>query len=135
MTATPTFIQTPKAGLAQILPADTTTKKTLLTAGASGMKVTAVNVASTDTANRILQMWIVRAAVNFLQQTQTITALAGNDGVVAPINMFTNWPGLPTDNDGQKYLLMESGDTLQVATTTTVTAAKEVDITAVAGNF
>jgi hypothetical protein len=42
MSASPSFAATPNVGVQHILPADTTTKKTLVTGGASGSKVTAL---------------------------------------------------------------------------------------------
>lgn len=135
MASTPTLIQTAKLGASQILPADTTTKKTVVTAGASASKVVGFGVASTDSAARIAQLWMLRGGVLYLVNTKSITALAGNDGTVAPVDLLDNIPWLPIDNDGQKYLLVESGDVLQWNATTTVTAAKELDALAVFGNF
>lgn len=46
----PIFYATPKTAGVQILPADTTTKKTLVTAGANGSLVLGIEVTTTDTA-------------------------------------------------------------------------------------
>lgn len=134
VTATPVFVQTPKAAVQQILPADTTTAKTLVTAGTNGTKVTGI-IATSDDTSRIVKLAIVRSAVVYVIGTTTIAANAGNDGTTASTNMLTSIPGLPVDNDGQPYLFMSSGDTLTAAVTVTVTAAKTISLTAVVGDF
>ena len=133
-----TYVQLPKITPAAFTNADAAnTKKTIATAGADGSKVVGVMSSSTDTSARLGQLWLTRAAVSYLLSSTSVPALAGSDGVVATANLMTTtvWPGLPTDNDGQRYLFLESGDTLQVSFTTQVTAAKEVDVVAVFGNF
>jgi len=132
---TAVFPQTPKKGLVQIVNADGTTKKTVVTAGADGIKVVALNVSSDDTSNRTLQVFITRSVTSYLIGSAVITTLAGTDGSTLPIDMLALIPGLPVDNDGQRYLFLESGDTLQVAVTGAVTAAKTVHVAADAANF
>ena len=131
-----TYVQLPKCGLAQILPADTTNRKTLITAGADGNKVTGISAINTDTVNdRLLQFWVSRGGVFFLLNTVNVPLTSGNVATVPPVNIFSNWSGLPLDNDGQKYLYLESGDVLSVASTGTVATLKEVDVIAVHGAF
>jgi len=132
---TAVFPQTPKKGLVQIVNADGTTKKTVVTAGADGIKVVALNASSDDTSNRTLQVFITRSVTSYLIGSAVITTLAGTDGSTLPIDMLALIPGLPVDNDGQRYLFLESGDTLQVAVTGAVTAAKTVHVAADAANF
>jgi hypothetical protein len=135
MSATPAFVSTPKTTPISILPADTTTKKTVATAGASGTKVVGLIVTSTDTAARVVQLFLTRSATNYLLGAWTIPALAGSDGSAGTQDLLNIFSGLPRDADGQRYFYLESGDTLTVATTTTVTAAKEIDVFALFGNF
>jgi hypothetical protein len=135
LSATPAFVATPKITPVSILPADTTTKKTVCTAGASGTKVVALLGTSTDTSNRIVQVWLNRSATNYLLASYTLQLASGSDGSTGTQNLLSNIQGLPRDNDGQIYLFLEFGDTLQVSTTTTVTAAKEIDVTCISGNF
>jgi len=136
MSVTPTFVTTPKIGVVQFLNADAAnTKKTVVTAGASGSKVTSLTVASTDTVARVAQMWLTRAAVSYLLTSRSVPAGSGSDGTLNSVDVMGLWEGLPYDSNGLPYLLLESGDTLQVSLTTQVTAAKEVDITAVGANF
>lgn len=137
VTATPVFIQTPKITPITIVAADASNQKVVATAGSNGAKVVGLFVTSNDTSNRVLQISLTRSATNYLMASFVITTLAGTDGATAVINALssTYWPGLPVDNDGQQYFFMESGDTLSIATTTTVTAAKTVTGICVFGNF
>ena len=136
VTATPVFTQTPSLSLAQILPADTTAAKTVVTAGANGTKVTGLSASSNDAA-RIVVISLVRSAVVYILTTVTVAANAGTDGTVAATNLIntTILPSLPIDNDGQPYLLLKSGDTLTAAVTVAVTAAKTISIAAIGADF
>jgi hypothetical protein len=136
MASTPTLLQTPKITPQSFLPADTTTKKTIATAGGSGSKVVSIFGTSTETANaRTFALFLTRSATSYLLSTFTVAVNAGFDGGAAPQNMMANWAALPVDNDGQKYFFLESGDTLQAACTSTIAAGKEIDITVVFANF
>lgn len=137
MSSTPTFVSVPKITPAAFTNADSAnTKKTIHTAGASGSKVVAVIVTSTETANaRIGQLWLTRSATSYLLGSFNTPINSGFDGSASGVNALALMPGLPTDNDGQVYLFLESGDTLQASFTTQVAAGKEVDVTCVAGNF
>lgn len=131
------FAQTPKITPAAFTNADSAnTKKTIVTAGSDGSKVVAVTATSTETANaRVAQIWLTRSATSYLLASCNIPVNSGFDGTVATVNLLSLFTGLPTDNDGQVYLFLESGDTLQASTTTQVASGKEVDITAIFGNF
>jgi hypothetical protein len=65
----------------------------------------------------------------------TVAITSGTDGVTAVTDLL----GLNTvsniDNDGQKYLYLETGDYLAVSATTTVTSNKMLNIMAVGGDF
>ncbi len=111
------------------------TKKTIATAGTDGSKVVAVHAASTDTSARIAQLWLTRSATSYLLGAKSVAITAGSDGTTVTSNLLDNLAALPMDNDGQRYLFLESGDTLQVSFTTQVTAAKEIDVVAQFGNF
>ena len=136
VTNTAIFPQALALGLAQILPADTTTAKTVVTAGANGTKITGLTCSSNDTS-RIVQLSLVRSAVVYILTTITVAANAGTDGTAAAVNLLntTSTPGLPIDNDGQPYINMKSGDTLTAAVTVTVTAAKTISIAAIGADF
>lgn len=137
VTATPVFVQTPKISVGSLTNSDAAnTKKTVCTAGANGTKVVSLIATSTETANaRIAQIWLTRSAVSTLLGSVNIPANAGFDGIVYSVNMFSLIAELPRDNDGQRYLFLESGDTLQYSCTTQVAAAKQVDAHCVSANF
>lgn len=137
MSATPAFVSAVATGVIQILPADTTTLKTVVTGGASGTKVTSLLLSSTDTADKVVQLWLTRSGVSYLLGTVAVPLSSGTTAAILSINAFSTTviPGLPTDNDGQRYLLLKSADKLEVAVTVTLTAAKVINAVAVAADF
>jgi hypothetical protein len=138
MATTPAFVGTPKAGLVQIANADASAWKTVVTGGSSGSKVMALMATSTDSSQRIIQVAITRSSVQYILGTVAVPANSGNDGTAVSVNLFnlTSLPGLPVDSDGTPYIFLSgSGDTLQVSSTTTVTTAKTVNVSAVYGDF
>ncbi len=133
----PVFVQLPKITPASIVNADAAnTKKTIFTAGVNGAKVTGVLATSTDTSAVLANLWLTRSATSYLLGSTTIAIAAGTDGAVATQDLLpTSLITLPIDNDGQPYLFLESGDTLQVSLTTQVTATKAVNVTCIGANF
>ena len=132
-----TLVKQPRRGLIQIVNADASANKTVVTAGANGSKVVSLLATSTELTanNRDLQVSVIRSATVYILATITVPFSAGFTAAVpAPINLLVNIP-LPVDNDGQRYLFLESGDTLVVASLTTVTAAKTISIHADFGDF
>lgn len=135
MASTPVLVQTPKITPQSFTNSDSAnTKKTIATAGANGAKVVAVPVSSTDTVARIMQLWLTRSATSYLIASYSVPASSGSDGATATADVLSLIT-LPADNDGQKYLFLENGDTLQISQTTQVSSGKEVDCFAVFGNF
>jgi hypothetical protein len=135
VTSTPALVQNPKITPQSFVNSDGTTKKTIATGGSNGSKLVSLIATSTDTGTRILQLFLTRSAVNYLLGSTLIAIGAGTDGVASSSNLLTSIPGLPLDNDGQPYIFLESGDTLTAAVTVAVTAAKEIDVHAIFGNF
>lgn len=137
VTSTPALVQNPKKGLVQIVSADGTNQKTVRAAGANGTKVTSLMAASDDSAQRLLQISVLRGGTNYVLGTVPVPANAGTDGAVPTANLLdiTKLVGLAVDNDGQPYLFLESGDTLQVKATTAVTAAKTIHVHSDQGDF
>ncbi len=134
----PVLVQTPKTTSNTWVNADSAdTKKTVVTAGSNGSKVTALIATSSDTSDRLAQVWITRSATSYLLATVNVPDLSGFGAADPTVNLLnsTSLPGLPVDNDGQSYLFLESGDTLQVSFTTQVTAAKTVYVTSCFANF
>jgi hypothetical protein len=123
----PTFAFQPRKGLVQIANADASNNKTVVTAGTNGSKVVSLLASSTELTanNRDVQVSLVRSATTYILGTTTVPFSAGfTVAALGPINLLAIIPNLPTDNDGQRYINLESGDTLVVASLTTLTAGK-----------
>lgn len=137
VTATPIFPQTVKTFTAQILPADTTTKKTLVTGGTNGTKIESLMLTSTDGTSRDVQFWLGNGSIDLLLCTISAVLNSGNTNAVAAIDVLRHamFQGLSYDASGNKIFYVASGCTLKVACTGTVTAAKEIDVTGCGGDF
>ena len=137
VTREPVFVQLPKITPVSFVNADGTAKKTLVTAGTDGTKVLDGTITSTDTAARNVQLWLTRSAVSYLIGTVAVAIAAGSDGTTNGVRLLdtTLIPGLPLDHDGHKFILLQSGDTLQVNMLVAVTATKEVDVVAMSIDF
>lgn len=133
----PMFIQTIQGWLAQILPADTTALKTLITAGAQGSRLNSLILSSTDTTARDIQFWLTRSATNYLIGTVNIPVSAGNTNAAPSVNILGNLqiPGLAFDANGNPYVDLKAADVLSIACLTTVTAAKAVSAIGCGGDF
>jgi hypothetical protein len=122
-----------------ILPADTTTKKTVWTAGANDGVLKSLGLSSTDTSNRNVQIWvnIGGAGTDRLMGTVVVIANAGNDGVtqVTDVMHSTLQQFLSFDAAGNRVFYAKAGTTIKIASTTTVTAAKEIDAVGDGGDF
>jgi hypothetical protein len=133
--STPVIVQTPKHGLVNIANADASALKTLVTAGGSGSKVVAAVATSSDTAPRNVTIGVSRSAVYYPLATAAIPITAGQVAGTPGIDLLSFIPGLPIDNDGQRYLFLESGDTLDVKALTTVTSGLLISLHSVHGDF
>lgn len=136
-TATPIFPQTIQNYAVQILPADTTTVKTLATGGTNGTKIDWINIASSDTAARDLQIWLSDGTTNHLLTTLSVAITAGFTNTITPVALFVNSqsPFLSFDSSGNKFLYLKSGWSLKAGVLTAVTAAKAIYITAQGEDF
>lgn len=147
VTATPIFPQTIKSYGVQILPADTTTVKTLATAGANGSKIDAIIIQSTDTAAQYvtLTVQVGGAGTAFPLGNIIVPITAGSQATgTAPsvdalraggTSNVANIPGFSYDSLGNKCLYLSAGSVLGVNTGTTVTTAKAVTVFAQGGDF
>ena len=138
VTATPVFVQTPKNGNVQILPADASNLKTIYTGGANGSKIIGLYVTSSDTSARDVQFGITVGGVFYPLYTSTIAITAGQVAATPSVNLLdpSKAVGLPVDSDGNPFIFLASASyTLQIKSLTTVTAAKEIDISCFAADF
>lgn len=117
------------------------TYKTLYTAGSNGSKIVAINVTTDDgSASHVLTLALTRSATDYTIGAYTLPVNSGSDGSTAGVNMMTGGPNtlinaLPTDNDGQRYLFLESGDTLRMTFATALTASKRINVVVVGADF
>jgi uncharacterized protein (UPF0371 family) len=128
----PTFAKQPKLGLAQIVNADASAQKTVITAGGNGSKVLSLRATSTDTSARDVQFAVVRGGTTYVLGTVAVALTAGFINSAPSVDLLNTSQSpigsLPFDHDGQKYINLESGDTLVVLALTTVTAAKAISV-------
>jgi len=137
-TATPIYPQTIKNWAVQILPADTTTLKTIVTGGTNGSVVEFVNIASTDSVARDVKLWLNDGTTSYLLMTISIPANSGNTNAltsIAPLNSTTLFGGVPFNNSGNKFIYVANGWTLRINSTVTVTAATAINIVAHGGDY
>jgi hypothetical protein len=137
MASSANFPADPKLGLVQIVEADTSDEKTILTAGAAGAKVTSVFALSDDSSPRVLTLSVLRSATNYPIAVVEVPESSGTDGSTPAVDLLdaTLSPWVPVDNDGQRYLLLEPSDELQVHSGSTVTSAKAVTVCAIGADF
>ena len=143
VSSTPVYIQTPKLGVQNFVQGTDAagTYKTLFTAGVNGSKVVGV-LASTDdgSATHVLTLAVTRSATRYTIIEYTLPINAGTGGATANVDMLAGGPllltkGLPVDNDGQPYLQLESGDTLELTFATALTAARRINVLTIASHF
>ena len=126
VTSTPALPQAINLGIGQITNADTTSLKTIFTAGANGSLLQSLGLSSTDTADRTINWYITRGGTDYLLFTCTAPLSAGNSATVAAIDVLRHamLPWLQYDMAGNRQLRMKSGDVLKFASTATITSAK-----------
>jgi hypothetical protein len=133
------FPQKVQSWAVQILPADTTTLKTLVTAGSNGSIIESLMVTNTDsTVAYTYQVFANDGATSHLLGSANIPVSAGNvpaTNAAVDILRSGNLPGLPVDANGNFVIYLPSGWTLKVAVTVTVTAAKVIDSTAMGADY
>lgn len=128
MATTPTFNGAPTNAGVQIVAADTSDLKTLITAG-TDLRVEVLAVTSDDTVDRVVQLTHTIGGTDFLIGAASIPQGSGTNGSPASLlDNATNNPALSVDNNGNVIIDLASGDLLKVNTTTTVTAAKAITV-------
>jgi len=132
-----TFVSaiTPNRGQTQFTSSTTPgTYLTTYTAGTNGSKVVALYVSNNDSsATHVVTCGLFNAATQYASWTVTTTSPTA--GLYINLPMLTSWLGLPMDSDGNPYITMISGDTLQCTYATAVTAAKFVVVHAIVADY
>lgn len=134
----PIFVKNRKVAVVQILPADTTALKTLMTAGAEGARLLAVNVSTDDTAAETLGLYIqiAGAGTNYPLGVKTVALRSGdptNTGAVPSVNLLDLAAIASLDPDGS--LGLGAGDVVKVGAQATITAAKTTTVAAIYGDY
>ncbi len=131
------FTQAIKLSGVKILPADTTALKTLFTAGSNDSVVKAINVQSTDTAAKIVNLYVNDGSTDYMIGATSIPLNSGNTGSAATIDLLggTLMPSLPYDANGKRVLPLPAGYILKVSVQTAVTAAKEIAVICMAEDY
>lgn len=142
VTATPVFVQTPKAAKIQFLNASVAgTYVALYTGGANGSKITGLYAASSDgTAAHVVTCGIQNTSVNYGGSAVNVPLNSGFANAVPAVNLMsaTNWPGLPLDSDGNPFIYLTSASDILVctfATTVTSGAANTLNVIAIGADF
>lgn len=108
---------------------------TVYTAGANGSVITALIESNTDnSATHVINCSVFSSAVQYTSST-AVTTTSPAAGSWNNINIFTTWTGLPVDRNGNPFLVLVSGDTLQCTYATAITAAKFVVLTAIGADY
>jgi hypothetical protein len=133
-----TFIapQTPQRESYQYTSASTPAAyTTVYTAGANGSIITALIESNTDSsATHVVNCSVYNATIQLTSST-AITTTSPAAGSWNNINIMATWTGLPLDQNGNPFLILVSGDTLQCTYATAITAAKFVVITAIGADY
>lgn len=108
--------------------------KTLYTASANDAIVKAINVSSTDSAARIMSLWLTDGATNTMIQIGAINipANAGvGSGTTAAIDLLggTLLPSLPFDSNGKRIVPLKAGAKLLISVPA-VTASTYISVSA-----
>ncbi len=116
-----------------ILPADTTTLKTIYAASADDAIVKAINVVSDDTAARVLDLVVNDGTTDYLLGSVNIPLASGSNGTATAVDLLSGAiiVGLPYDALSKRVLPLKGGYVLKVRSQSTVTTAKTITVTAV----
>lgn len=125
----PIFEAAPNVQGTQFAAADTTTKKTLYTAGANGSRVDAISVCSNDTSAVNLAFYVHDGSTDFYIGNVVVPIGSGYT-TVAKVDGLSALLGANLD-----YLPMKAGDLLKAACLVTMTALKTCDVVVLGGDY
>ena len=134
MSSVPVFVQTPK--IVSIQMTASTSAQPIFTAG-TAEKIVAVLVTSSEaTLARVISLSYTRGGTTFTLTSASVPAKSGTDGVTTTIDLLSSVliPGLPIDNDGQRYFFLQNGDVLNATSSTAPTAAA-IHVTGIYADF
>ena len=133
-------LQTPSRGVVQFLQGTDSagTYKTLYTGGSNGSKCIAIWMTNNDaSATHLVTVQVVSSSVKYGGAALATKTSAGfTDGNPAqPVMTPAVWPGLPLDSDGNSFLFLASGDTLQATFATALTSSDVINLVAICADF
>lgn len=114
--------------------ANSTTPQTVFSASTTdGSKLTALMAANTSTLAVVLNVILTSSAASFQLGAVTVPVSAGvvADTPTTDLLNAVSWPAglLPVDGDGQKYLLLKPGLSIQCSAQANIaTAGKQVNV-------
>lgn len=136
MSASPSFIATPKTPVVAFANADGTSYKVVMSAGTNGSRLDTLFGSNSDTGvATVIQLAITKSAVNYVIGEVTIPANAGTNGVVKSVAVLnsTDLPGLAYTENGALYL--ENGASLSARCKVAVAGVFAVQLAGVGGDY
>lgn len=126
-----------KLGSATIVAADTSTVKTVYSAGADDTVIKGLQIVSDDTTARVVNIYTNNGTTDSLLGAVSVAASSGTNGTLAAVDLLsgTIFPGLPYDANGKRIMYLPAGYSLKVSSQSTVTAAKTLTVTAITEDF
>lgn len=123
--------QTLKRGILQFTSSSSAgTYATLYTAGTDGSICRGMYSTNSDSATHLLTVQLFNGGTAYGGVALTSVASAGFANGTPPQSLMVPsiWTGLPIDNNGNPYIQLVSGDTIQVTFATAITAATVVNV-------
>lgn len=110
--------------------------KAVYTSGTNGSKVFGM-VATNGATIHNLTLAINNGGTRYVLNTVSLPVNAGQNGTVLPVAPMSvvNWPGLPVDSNGNPYLLLASGDTLEAQYATAQGTGDTISLACLAADF
>lgn len=136
MSASPSFIATPKTPAVAFANSDGTAYKSVLAGGANGSRIDTLFGTNSDTGvATVIQLCLTKSGVDYVIGEVTIPANAGTNGTVKSVAILnpTDIPGLTYTENGALYL--EVGTSLRARCKVAVAGAFAVQISGVAGDY
>jgi hypothetical protein len=131
--------QTPNRGIVRFVGTTDAlaTLKSLYVAGANGSKVLGACAVNAGATAHLVTLMVVNATTAYQANAISVAASAGNNGTVTPVSLMAAavWPGLPVDSNGNPYLFLNSGDTLQAEYATAQLTTEILSLLCVASDF
>jgi hypothetical protein len=110
----------------------------LFTANTNNTKLVGIIITNTDTAAHVVQISGSNGTVNFFIGSANVAGNSGYDGVTNSVSFFnqsTMVNTLPQDNDGQSYLFVPAGNSIQAQVTTAMPFGKIMNFTSIYADF